>query len=81
MATLTKSIGDVAHRLENLITEHKNLLNSTTKNALDDVANGGLLDATVNSIYKAWIELFAKELIEFGFPQLEESKDLDTPQP
>ena len=68
MAALTRSIGDVAHRLENLITEHKNLLSATTKKALQDVANGCLNDATVDGIYKDWIEQFAKELIEFGSP-------------
>lgn len=68
MIALTKSIGDVAYRLEKLITDHKNLLNSTTRKALQDVADGGLNDATVNSIYKDWIEKFSNELIEFGFP-------------
>ena len=60
MAALTKSIKDVENRLENLITEHKNLLKTTTNKALEGVRNGSLHDATANSIYKDWIEQFAK---------------------
>lgn len=52
MVTLTKSIGDVANRLENLIEEHKNLLTYTTLKALEDVASGSIVDAAVECIYK-----------------------------
>lgn len=68
MTDLTKSISDVAHRLGTLITDHRKLLNRTTKQALKDVESGGLNDATVNSIYKDWTEQFARELLEFRYP-------------